>query len=322
VRPRARAAGALLAALALTGCAGGSRTAARAPAPDGVVAGPGGPVSMPAGPISRFRVARDTSAGPVLLTWLRGARSGMTGKVWVWLPPQYHDPRYARTGFPVVTLYTGGTGAGYNYWSDPKVIPTQEDDVRLAATGRAYPFIMVMPIMQPSAREDTECSDIPGHPRIGTWMAEDLPAFVRANFRTLTSRDGWGTAGASSGGFCAVKMAAEQPGRYKAAVSWGGYFAPETDLGWDVEGRAANSADLTLKRTRPDIRLLLLAGGAPQVRADVDRVTALMKVIRPPTTATSYVQPNGLHRTEDVRKLVPIILEFLTRNMAGPTPAR
>lgn len=310
-----------VAVLSLAGCGSGSHPAARpalVPETGGARPGHGGSVAMPTGPAARFRVARRTSAGPVLLTWLKGVRSGVTGKVWVWLPPQYRDPRYARTGFPVITLYTGGSGAGYNYWSDPKIIPTQADDVTLAKEGRAYPFIMVMPVLQPSVREDTECSDIPGHPRMGTWMADDVPAFIRANFRTLKGRDGWGTVGASSGAFCAVKMAADQPRTYKAAVSWGGYFEPETGLSWTKEGRLANSPDLTIQRTRPDLRLLLLAGGDPRIRADVRRMTALTKVIRPPTVATSYVQPGGLHRTEDVRRLVPMILEFLTKNLEGP----
>jgi enterochelin esterase-like enzyme len=308
-------AGVCLAALLLTGCASGHH-----PTPPGAAlpVGHHAAVSMPTGPAARFRVARQTAAGPVLLTWLRGARSRMTGKVWVWLPPEYRDPRYARTGFPVVTLYTGGSGAGYNYWSDPAILPAQADDVSLVRQGRAHPFIMVMPALQPNVHEDTECSDIPGHPRMGTWLADDVPAFIRANFRTLKSRDGWGTAGASSGAFCAVKMAADQPHRYKAAVSWGGYFAPETDLSWSAAGQRANSPDLVIQRTRPDIRLLLLAGGSPQVRTDVDRMNAFLKVIRPPTVATSYIQPNGVHRTEDLRKLVPQILEFLTKNLAGP----
>jgi S-formylglutathione hydrolase FrmB len=277
---------------------------------------------MPTGPRARFRVARRTTAGPILVTSLKGARSGVTGEVWVWLPPEYHERRYAHTGFPVVTLYTGGSGAGYNYWSDPKVLPTQADDVRLVARGRAHPFIMVMPVLQPTASEDTECSDIPGHPRMGTWLADDVPAFVRANFRTLTGPDGWGTAGASSGAFCAVKMAAERPGTYRAAVSWGGYFTPETDLTWSASGQRANSAYRDIQRNRPDIRLMLLAGGNPRIRVDVQDMTALTKVIRPPTTVTTYVQPGGLHRTQDLRPLVPMILEFLSRNLAGPSSAR
>ncbi|MCO6009644.1 esterase family protein [Actinoallomurus purpureus] len=315
----------VLAAVA-AGC--GSRAPSKAATPPtftpstaGTVPGTPGRASalaMPTGPRAHFTVARRTSAGPILLTRLTGARSGVTGKVWVWLPPQYDEPGYARTGFPVIILHTGGTGAGYNYWADPSVLPTQADDVNLARAGRAHPFIMVMPVLQLWARQDTECSDIPGRAKMGTWLGQDVPAFVRANFRTLRSRDGWGAAGASSGAFCAVKLAVEHPDEFKAAVSWGGYFSPETDLRWSVKGRRANSPDLILKRTRPDIRLLLLAGGAPRFRADVDRMTALTRLIRRPTLATTYVQPGGGHYTEDLKKLVPRILEFLTANLRGP----
>jgi enterochelin esterase-like enzyme len=312
-----RVAGPVAAALLLAGCGSGTRPAQ--PPPPAPTRGAATPTRASRA-AARFRIARRTSAGPILLTWLKGARSGMTGKVWVWLPPEYHDPAYARTRFPVVMLYPGGSGAGYNYWADPKVEPIQDDDVRLTRQRRAHPFIMVMPIMQPSAREDTECSDIPGHPRIGTWLADDVPAFVRSSFRTLTSRSGWGTAGASSGAFCAVKMAAERPGTYAAAVSWGGYFAPETGLSWSRQGRQANRPDLVLQRTRPDLRLFLLAGGDPRIHADVARIEALAKTLRPPTIATTYIQPHGLHRTDDLRKLLPTILEFLTRNLAAPSP--
>src|SRR4051794_19756135 len=150
---------ALVAALSLAGCGSGPRPGTTTLMTPGAESGGpavrtrhGASVSMPTGPAARFTVARRTSAGPIFLTSLKGVRSGVTGKVWVWLPPQYHDSRYARMGFPVITLYTGGSGAGYNYWSDPKIIPTQADDVRLAKEGRAHPFIMVMPILQPSAR--------------------------------------------------------------------------------------------------------------------------------------------------------------------------
>jgi hypothetical protein len=312
-------------------CGPGSSPEARpVPLPYGSVARAAGSVAraaaklpppMPTGPKARFEVARRTSAGPILVTRLRGERSGVTGKVWVWLPPQYHQRRYAHTGFPVITLYTGGSGAGYNYWSDPKILPTQAEDLRLVRQGRAHPFIMVMPVLQPSVREDTECSDIPGYPRMGTWLADDVPAFVRANFRTLIGPDGWGTAGASSGALCAVKMAADRPGTYRAAVSWGGYFTPYTNLPWSEEGRLANSPYQVIRRTRPDIRLLLLAGGNPRIRVDVREMTALTKVIRPPTVATAYVQPGGLHRTQDLRPLIPMILEFLSNNLSGPFPA-
>ncbi len=39
-------------------------------------------------------------------------------KVYVWLPPQYDDPRYAQTRFPVLELFPGGAGVTYTQWSD------------------------------------------------------------------------------------------------------------------------------------------------------------------------------------------------------------
>lgn len=321
------AAGVLLLAVLLAGCTPGrtATTTRHTPGPAAREAAPRAnrpsPVSMPSGRAARFTVARRTSAGPVLLTRLKGAKSGVTGKVWVWLPPQYHDPRYATTGFPVIILHTGGSGAGYNYWGDPEVLPTLAEDVRLAKAGKAYPFIMVMPVLQLSERLDTECSDIPRQPKMGTWMAEDVPAFIRANFRTLSGRDGWGIAGASSGAFCAVKLAADHPERYKAVVSWGGYFAPQTDLPWPANDRRANSPDLILQRSRPDIRLLLLVGDNPRFRGDILRMNALLRMIHPPTVASTYVQPHGGHYTADLSRLIPRILRFLTDNMQGPQAA-
>ncbi|MGI5228064.1 alpha/beta hydrolase [Actinoallomurus sp. CA-142502] len=309
-----RVTGPLAAGLLLVGCTGDGAHPAQPPAPAPTTSQASVPTQA-----ARFRIARRTSAGPILVTSLKGAKSGMTGKVWVWLPPQYRDPAYAKTRFPVLMLYPGGSGAGYNYWTDPKVEPIQEEDMLLARQGRAHPFIMVMPIMQPSTREDTECSDIPGHVRIGTWLADDVPALVRASFHTLTSRNGWGTVGASSGAFCAVKMAAERSGTYTAAVSWGGYFTPDTTLSWSQRDRQANRPDLILQRTRPDLRLFLLAGGDPKIHADVVRIEALTKTLRPPTAVTTYIQPHGLHQTSDLKKLLPAILEFLTRNLAGPS---
>jgi len=52
--------------------------------------------------------AQRVGAGRLLLTTLAGPASGVTMRVWVWLPPQYDDPRYARTNFPVLVLFPGG----------------------------------------------------------------------------------------------------------------------------------------------------------------------------------------------------------------------
>ncbi|MER7757890.1 hypothetical protein [Kitasatospora sp. NPDC097643] len=38
----------------------------------------------------------------------------------------------------------------------------------------------------------------------------------------------------------------------------------------------------------------------------------------PPTTVEYYEQPGGRHKTVDFEKLIPMALEWLTKNLTGP----
>lgn len=270
---------------------------------------------MPTGPKAQFRVARPTAAGPIQVTTLVGRKSGVSGKVWVWLPPEYNDPKFARSGFPVLTLYPGGEGNGYNTWTDPQ-LPIQEIDAQLAKTGKAHPFIMVMPIQQLAKNLDTECSDVPGHPKVGTWMAQDLPDFVRANFRTLPGRDGFGLMGASAGAFCSAKLAMQHPDLFKAAVPIDGYFAPESPLfPRKAEWFQTNSPTAMLAGS-PDVKLLVTAGSAEPYERNVAK--AFVNAAKPPTDVTYYELPGGRHLTSDFKRLIPTALKYLTDNLQGP----
>ncbi|GJF34621.1 hypothetical protein KNE206_73210 [Kitasatospora sp. NE20-6] len=330
--PRARARAARFrslpagaAALALAAAVAGCGSAAPSGSQDRAAArtAPGGPpgrgkVLMPSGPAAELTKARDTAAGPILLTTLHGAKSGVTGKVWVWLPPQYHDPEYASHGFPVLTLYAGGQSAGYNTWTDEQ-LPVQEIDARLAKEGRAHPFILVMPVQNLDAAESKalECSDIPGRPRMGTWMAEDVPDFVRANFRTVRGRDGWGLMGASTGAFCSAKLALQHPDVFRAAVPIDGYYDPDSPLwkGHEQE-RRANSPRELVAQGRADVRMLATAGGANTYETGL--VKAWVKRAVPPVTVEYYEQPGGKHLTSDFGRMIPVALEWLSRNLTGP----
>ncbi len=57
-------------------------------------------------PFSRQSVG----VGRLMVTTLSGRASGVTMKVWVWVPPQYDDPQYARTAFPVLCSTPAATG--------------------------------------------------------------------------------------------------------------------------------------------------------------------------------------------------------------------
>ncbi|WP_234323001.1 alpha/beta hydrolase [Streptomyces sp. NRRL S-350] len=329
---------ALAAALAACGSSGGGKgdsAKADAPAATGSAAGtpagggtgaPGsaapsvgvGKVLMPTGPNANLAKARDTAAGPIFVTTVTGAKSGVSGKVWVWLPPEYNDPKYAKTGFPVLTLFAGGQSNGYNTWTDNQ-LPIQEANEQLVKEGKSHPFIMIMPVQNFNGDEKNalDCSDIPGQPKMGTWMAEDIPDFVRANFRTVQGRDGWGVMGASTGGFCSAKLALQHPEVYKAAVPIDGYFIPDSGLwkGHDAE-RAANNPDLLVAEGKADVKMLVTAGGANPYETKVVKNWVAKAV--PPVTIEYYEQPGGKHLTADFKKMIPDTLQWLTKHLAGP----
>ncbi|GGV41344.1 hypothetical protein GCM10010495_68620 [Kitasatospora herbaricolor] len=298
----------------------GSAAAAGTPSAPPTTTAPPKPskVLMPTGPAAAFGKARDTAAGQILMTTLAGPKSGVSGKVWVWLPPEYNDPKFARTGFPVLTLYAGGQSAGYNTWTDNQ-LPIQEADAELSKQGKAHPFIMIMPVQNLDSNEAKalECSDIPGQPRIGTWMAEDIPDFVRANFRTLKGRDGWGLMGASTGAFCSAKLALQHPDKFKAAVPIDGYFNPDSPLwkGHDAD-RLANSPDVLVAQGKADVRMLATAGGANGY--EMKLVKEWVAKAAAPLTVEYFEQAGGKHLTTDFKKMIPDTLQWLSKNLAGP----
>ncbi|MCC3772913.1 hypothetical protein K6I34_006922, partial [Streptomyces sp. UNOC14_S4] len=66
------------------------------------------PVSMPTGPAADFKITGNVSNGThVAVTTLEGKKSGFTGKVWVWAPKEYEDPKYDKSGFPVMIALPG-----------------------------------------------------------------------------------------------------------------------------------------------------------------------------------------------------------------------
>jgi len=294
-------------ALTLSACGGSSHPAAAPSQPGAAASVPVTPptpapsasstaVSLPTGPRTALKLAENTSVGPIYETTLHGAKSGVSGKVWVWLPPQYNDPRYAHYGFPVVTMYSGGASSGYNTWTDQQQLPIQAEDVALAKQGKASPFIMIMPIQNFHDDDNRllDCSDIPGHPKMATWI----------------------------GGLCSAKLALQFPQTFSTAVPIDGYFIPDS-LYWKGHQAAwkANNPQLMVAGSTADVSMLVTAGGAEPYEQGV--VQAFVKAARtaPSVHLTYYVLPHADHLTSDFKRLIPMTLEYLTQHLAHPTPA-
>ncbi|MYW02668.1 hypothetical protein GT354_31230 [Streptomyces sp. SID3343] len=289
------------------------------PAPEAPKPKPPTKAVMPSGPPTAFSTARTTPGGPILMTSYTGPKSGVTGKVWVWLPPEYNDPAYAKSGFPVLTLYAGGQSNGYNTWTDNQ-LPIQEIAAQESKAGRTHPFIMVMPVqnLEKDERRTLDCSDIPGQPKMGTWMSQDIPDLVKANFRTLRGPDGWGLMGASTGAFCSIKLALQHPEQFKAAVPIDGYFNPDSSLWKNYEAdRLANSPDTMIGAGKAGIDVLATAGGGDP--HEVKLVKAFVAKAAPPVRIEYYEQPGGRHLTSHFKRMIPDLLGWLGKHLSPPT---
>lgn len=262
-----------------------------------------------AGPLPRTlsgRLRRDFHrANGALEASLVGARSGIRAKVWVWLPPQYRREPDAR--FPVVELFPGYPGTPTAWFH---VMRGPERLQQAMRSGAAQPYILVAPTITVRPGHDTECADVPGGPRVATWLAEDVRRIVVANFRALPGGDAWATMGYSTGGYCAAKLPLQYPRLFRAGVSLAGYFTPSTPA---LARLPHENLPLLLARRRPGVDLLLAA--SRQDPGTVNAIGAMVRAARPPTLVYTYVVPRGGHNTGVWSAMLPRSFQWLTTKL-------
>lgn len=256
-------------------------------------------------------------AGGYLGANVSGAVSGVTAPVYVWLPPQYHDPKYAHVRFPVVELFSGFPGAPTTWFHAMDVVRRAEQAMALGAP----PSVLVVPTINVAAPEDTECTDLPGGPKVATFLAVDVPSMMETHFRVATERSSWSLMGYSTGGFCATKLALQFPARYHAAVSLAGYAVASSSVftGRPVLVRANSPKWLIRRRPAPAVSLLLVASKEdPGTVADARGLAASAA---PPTSVTIRVTVGG-HNTGVWSAQVPAAFRWIGQHSpATPTPA-
>ncbi|MGW7576301.1 alpha/beta hydrolase [Streptomyces sp. NPDC054765] len=283
-------------------------------------------VQWPTRPISFNEESRVGGAGqntPIGVTTLHGPKSGFTGKVWVWAPPEYYEKRNANKGFPVMEALPGSYGFPVNYWigSDLKL---EESLAQWSQNGSSLPFIVVMPVLNPNDKQYYDGSDIPGQPKIGTWLSQDVPDLVRQNFRTLKTRDAWAVMGSSSGGFAALKNVLQHPDTFKMAIPNGPDIVPDSPL-WN--GHAKEE-----RENNPEVlaRRLIARGGPPVYVAFQDgsqEYTVLPKVRKfmaqyghGPVHTRLQIVPGGTHSAATyVQGLGEGTMRWVSARMQGPT---
>ncbi|MFF9913933.1 alpha/beta hydrolase [Streptomyces sp. NPDC013457] len=283
---------------------------------------------LPTGPKASFTTANTLDDGTRIgVTTLAGAKSGFTGKVWVWAPKQYFDPKYAGSGFPVLVALPGGNGYPMNYWMGTD-LKLQSSITAWSQEGKSLPFIVVMPVLNPDDNYYYDGSDIPGQPRMGTWLAEDVPDFVRANFRTFASRDGWAFMGSSSGGFAGLKAVLQRPDRFKAVIASGPDTVPDSPLwaGHEAERQANNPEKLAeALGAKPDTERnrVYLAFQIGTEESGMGRLKSFMRnhTKGPVKTRLQVIQGGGHNARSYVQGMGDGSIAWISRQMQGPVPS-
>lgn len=295
------------------------------PSPEAPAKPTGDPdVLMPSGPKADFKQTAKLDDGTIIAkTRLAGAKSGFEGDVWVWAPKEYDDPKYAKSAFPVLIALPGGNGYPSNYWSD-RSLGLQKAISEGVQAGTSLPFVVIMPVLNPDNKYYYDGSDIPGQAKMGTWLAEDVPDFTRANFRTYKSRDGWAFMGSSSGAFVGMKQLLQHPDKFKAVIASGGELVPDSPLwkGHQAEMDANNPEKLAqqlIDTNGPEVYINFQVGTRETGKKGMTQFQE--KFGKGPVKITIRDIQNGEHNGwHYVRGMKEGSLEWISKVLKAPKP--
>jgi len=134
----------------------------------------------------------------------------------VYLPPAWFTVPRAR--LPVIELLHGSPGTPED-WARSASIDLVAD--RFAAAHGGLAPIIVMPDINGSFAEDTECVDGPMG-NVDTYLAVDVPRWVLGTLDPATPPEAWIVGGASEGGTCAVNLVLAHPERFRTFLDFSG----------------------------------------------------------------------------------------------------
>jgi S-formylglutathione hydrolase FrmB len=127
--------------------------------------------------------------------------------LYAWLPPGHEDGR----GLPAVYFLHGFSGSARGWLNVSTFQPTMPE--RLAAlveAGEVPPLVGVF-VDGATALGGTQWFDAPAVGRYGSYLADDVTAFVEERLGTVPRREARAVVGKSSGGYGALRLGAERP---------------------------------------------------------------------------------------------------------------
>jgi S-formylglutathione hydrolase FrmB len=166
----------------------------------------------------------------------------LNGKVHarVFLPADYDDLPHRR--YPVVYFLHGLPASSDSYRNNAWLADA------LARVGLA---ILVLPQGARDSDTDPEYLNWGAGRDWETYIAQELPRYIDAHFRTIRSRSGRAIIGLSAGGYGATIVGLHNPGTFSVIESWSGYFHPTDPTGTKALAREpATNAHTLIDRLR------------------------------------------------------------------------
>ena len=276
------------------------------------------PASITISPLG-LRARPTAGTGKVVRVDLPGALSGIDRSGYVYLPPQYFDPAYADTSFPVLELLHGDPGEAAGWLYGLHLAEVMDHGIDAGLIG---PMVVVMPSTF-SGKHGQDCVDAPGGRLDDTYLSADVPADVTHDFRALPPGEHWGIGGLSDGGFCAANLALRHPGWYGAVASMDGFYSPAGDagvlgriFGKEGPGLRANDPSILAADTRYSLpRFWLMSGtGNSTDSAAMESFGGVLSAREP---IASVIVRGGRHTTPAWRVALPSLLTWTWNTISG-----
>jgi enterochelin esterase-like enzyme len=276
--------------------------------------------------------AEDAQVGYLFQTTITGARSHLVRDVYVYLPPQYFQKRYAHYRFPVIELLHGSPGDPQAWVDVMGVIPTF---LNLLETHPSDAAVLVMPDTDGGLQYGLQCLNNPGGIQDMTFVAQDVPDYIARIVRVQSPGRSWGLAGYSEGGYCTANIALQFPQDYGAAGVMSGYFVPINSQVPAHNKPGAKPVSVNVFAGHPELKLLntpldyitqvpvndvlpsfwLAAGGAD--RGDVDAALQFRQLLETRVASVPFVSiPGGGHQGSVWRAALVPMLAWMTPQLS------
>ncbi|MCY0935524.1 alpha/beta hydrolase [Streptomyces sp. H34-S4] len=258
--------------------------------------------------------AKPQVGGQILKVAITGQKSKITSLGYVWLPPEYFQPQYKETNFPASVVLTGYPGIAENLI---KGLDYPMTAFKQAKAGKMKPMILVMLRPTVSGNRDTECVDIPDGPRSETFFGVDLPQAVQSTFRVGKKPENMGFIGNSTGGYCALKIAAHYPQSFGAAAGLSAYYEAADDpttgdlFHGDAKLKARANVLQSMKAKQPAGTSFLVTSsekGEPNLAG----TKKFIKLVKSPDRVSSIILDSGGHNFNTWRREIPPMLVWMS----------